>query len=315
MPSFGSRLLTYFLSACGADRPFRSSDAAIDRLEELSLRPAPYGPPKRLRQDVRVAVDFHCGWPVYTLNPLHSLPQCAVIYLHGGAWVEEIHPAHWKLAAQIAAESRVTVIVPIYPLLPRGTAQVVVENTADLVRKYVETYGAEHLSIAGDSAGAQIALSTALLLREQKGMRLRHTLLISPALDLSVSNSEIVNVERKDPWLRRVGCRVYAEKWQGNLAVTDMRVSPLFADLSCLGPLTIFSGTHDITNPDTRLLVTKARAAGVTVDYHEAPGLMHVYPLLPIREGREARRVIVDLFSHSRPLENTHLPATSAVTQ
>ena len=71
-------------------------------------------------------------------------------------------------------------------------------------------------------------------------------------------------------------------------------VSPLGADLTGLGPLTVFSGTRDILNPDARLLAEKATAAGVEVEYHEQPGLVHVYPLTPTREGRAARDVIVE---------------------
>ncbi len=48
-----------------------------------------------------------------------------------------------------------------------------------------------------------------------------------------------------------------------------------------------------ITNPDTRLLVAKARAAGVDVDYHEGADLIHVYPLLPTPEGKQARQTII----------------------
>ena len=69
-------------------------------------------------------------------------------------------------------------------------------------------------------------------------------------------------------------------------------VSPLFGNLAGLGPLTVFSGTRDITSPDTRLLVSRARAAGVQVDHHEEAGLVHVHPLLPVPEGRRARRVM-----------------------
>ena len=76
--------------------------------------------------------------------------------------------------------------------------------------------------------------------------------------------------------------------------MTDPLVSPLGADLTGLGPLTLFSGTRDILNPDARSLAEKARAAGVDIDYHEQPGLVHVYPLTPTREGRAARATIVD---------------------
>jgi acetyl esterase/lipase len=118
--------------------------------------------------------------------------------------------------------------------------------------------------------------------------------LISPVLDASFSNPTIGQVAPKDPWLGRPGLRAAADLWRANLPIEDMLVSPLFADLSALGPLTIFSGTRDITNPDTRAFVSKARKAGVEVEYHEAADLVHVYPLLPIPEGKRARQAIIE---------------------
>jgi acetyl esterase/lipase len=56
----------------------------------------------------------------------------------------------------------------------------------------------------------------------------------------------------------------------------------------------VFSGTRDIVNPDARRLADRAAAAGVDAEYHEQPGLVHVYPLTPTPEGRAARAVIVE---------------------
>jgi acetyl esterase/lipase len=117
---------------------------------------------------------------------------------------------------------------------------------------------------------------------------------ISPALDPSLANPEIADVEPTDPWLNRAGVRVFAEVWRGDLPLADPRVSPIFGEIGGLGPITLFVGTRDIVFPDSRRFAGLARAAGVTIDYHERAGLIHVYPLLPTAEGSHARRLIVD---------------------
>jgi acetyl esterase/lipase len=120
------------------------------------------------------------------------------------------------------------------------------------------------------------------------------TVLISPVVDLSLANPLIKSVESTDPWLGRDALLVFADRWRGEWPVDDPRVSPLAGDLRGLGPLTVFSGTRDLLTPDARLLAEKAGAAGVDVDYHEQPEVLHVYPLMPIPEGRRARAIIVD---------------------
>lgn len=96
-----------------------------------------------------------------------------------------------------------------------------------------------------------------------------------------------------DPWLGREGTRVFIDLWRRELPVDDPLVSPLAGDLTGLGPISLYAGTRDILWPDARLLVTRAREAGVDIDYHEQADLLHVYPLQPTPEGHAARVSIV----------------------
>lgn len=299
MPSLLSHLVPIFLRVTRANRYFMTAPAARDHLARRAKTAQSHNPPRRLRAGTTITESSHHDWPIYTIRPADSEVHGAVIYLHGGAWVEEIAVQHWQLAAQLAAEAKVAVIVPIYPLVPFGTASAVNEVVVELARSAREEYGT--VSLAGDSAGGQIAISAALALRDEHGETVASTVLISPAVDPSMKNPEMDVVQPRDPWLGKAGTRVFLDAWRGDIPNDDPRINPLEADLRGLGPLMIFSGTRDILNPDARLLVARARAAGVDVDYREAPGLVHVYPLTPTPEGRAARAAIVDRLRGNRP--------------
>jgi acetyl esterase/lipase len=307
VPSFTSSILPAFFRLTRANRTFVDADAARDRVEERRVHPRPFAPP-RLRSDVVITatrgVGLTAGWPLYTLTPAVGEASGALIYAHGGAWVNEVALQHWQLAAQLAAEARLAVTVVIYPLVPFGTASAVVPAFAELVLAERARVG-ERVFLGGDSAGGQIALSAAQLLRDRDHFVLPRTVLIAPALDLSFSNPQIEIVQPSDPWLGKSGSQVYIEHWRGELPVTDPLVSPLFGSLAGLGPVTVFSGTRDILNPDARLLVEKARAAGLELDYHEGTGLVHVYPLTPTPEGRAARALIVRQLAEAHVAEAT----------
>jgi acetyl esterase/lipase len=94
---------------------------------------------------------------------------------------------------------------------------------------------------------------------------------------------------------RGVGTAVNGRLYAGELDSTDPLVSPLYADLTGLAPIVMFSGTHDIHNPEARDFAARARDAGIPLDYHEEPGGQHVYPLLPTAEGASARALITAL--------------------
>ncbi|QIS23488.1 alpha/beta hydrolase [Nocardia terpenica] len=203
MPSVPSRLVTAFLRVGRVNRTFISAEGAWERIRDRSVRPRPFGPPRRLRSDVSVSVGRYAGWPIYTLTPRSGRVRGNVVYCHGGGWVNEVVRQHWALAADIAVGAGTTVSLPIYPLIPFGTADQVIPVFADLVRANRAEYG--EVCLAGDSAGGQIALSTAVVLRDEQQPKLPRTVLISPALDLSLSNPEIPTVQREDPWLGRPG--------------------------------------------------------------------------------------------------------------
>ena len=287
------RLIPVFLRATKANASFVTEAGARKHLRESTLRPQPYGPPRWLRKDVAIsAARNEAGWPVYTITPTERPAQGAVIYVHGGGWVNEIALQHWQLCAQIAAEVGTTVQVVIYPLIPFGTAQEVVEGVTNMVVDSVRTHGPTLL--AGDSAGGQIALSAVLQLRDRHGLILPRTIAISPAVDLSMKNPGIPIVQPYDPWLGTQGTKVFIDLWRDSLDVDDPIVSPLNGDLKGLGPITVLCGTRDILVPDNRLFAEKATKAGIDIEFVELEGQVHVYPLLPTMIGRNARATITD---------------------
>lgn len=290
MLSVPSGLVPLIIRATRRNRPYLTEEGAHQRIRERAVHPAPYGTPKGLRADIRIDIRHDAGWPVYTLTPTASAPVGSALYLHGGGWVNEIVQQHWHLAAQIATEASTVVTVPIYPLVPFATSDDVVSRVTEMAEANRNQYGS--VALAGDSAGGQIALCAAMALRDA-GATVPGTVLISPAVDLTFTNPRIPEVQPTDPWLAVPGGLVFAKLWAGERELTDPAVSPLFGDFAGLGPLTVFSGTRDILNPDARLLVAKAEAAGVEVEYTEVNGQLHVYPLLPTAIGAAARRDIV----------------------
>jgi len=95
-----------------------------------------------------------------------------------------------------------------------------------------------------------------------------------------------------DPWLFIGKMQAYAEWWAGSTEELGRpEVSPALGDLAGLPPALMFFGTRDSLAPGGRLLVRRAAEAGWRLTSVEEPGLLHVYPLLPlIPEARRAWR-------------------------
>jgi acetyl esterase/lipase len=298
-----SDLVPPVIRAMGGKREFSSAAVTLGRAEAHLLRPESYSPPRSLDRRVDIDVREVGGWPVYTVTPKTGAVRRRALYTHGGAWVHEISPFHWRLVAGLAASTGTEFTVPIYPLVPRGTAGAVVPVIADLAARLVTEAGARNVVLLGDSAGGTITLSAAMLLRDRGVPAPRDVVLLAPVIDMSFTDPVIYEILPRDPWLDVPGPRAAGELWRGDLGIEHPLVSPLHGPLAGIGRLTLFSGTRDITHADARTSVRKARAEGHPLDFHQRANMLHVYPLLPIPEGAEARRAIADVLvgSPARP--------------
>jgi acetyl esterase/lipase len=266
----------------GSKKRYSSARLTADRIERQVSSPASFEPPK-LKGVTVVRTDV-AGWPVFTVSAGSTTGRgVTAVYFHGGSFVYEIAPQHWSLVADLVRTTGATILVPIYPLAPRATASVIVPLAADLA--------ADADVILGDSAGGNIALAAAMVLRDRTGTGPR-TILISPELDVGLTDPRVAELAKNDPWLAIAGATYANDLYRGELSPTDPLVSPIYGSLAGLGAITLFSGTRDMLNADATRLVALAASVGHPLDYFEAPGMIHVYPLLPIPEARPAREAM-----------------------
>jgi monoterpene epsilon-lactone hydrolase len=234
------------------------------------------------------------GWPVYYTAPSSGHEGCNhVMFLHGGGFINEIVPAHWRFVGQMTRKARVVCVVPIYPLAPRATAKDLVPTTAELLRMLLEDVGPAKVTVVGNSAGAGLALAACQWLRDRGHRQPGRLMLISPAADASVSRPEQVEIAGRDPIQDIPGILEAGRLYAGELDVGHPFVSPLNGAFRSLAPMTIFSGTRDLLYPDSVDLAERARAAGVPVELHLLRDQPHNFALMPTPEGRQARAIIL----------------------
>lgn len=297
MASLLAHLAPLAITLRGSKRDFRSPERTLARIQAQRRHPVDFEPPASVARRTRIIRREVSGWPVYEVSPPGESADAPAdrraVYLHGGVYSFEIDPFHWRLIADLALASGSTVIVPIMPLSPEGTASTVVPGVADLVAAQVEQVGASQVSVIGDSSGGGMALAVAQVLRDRGVAPLGAVVLISPWLDISGTDPRLAEIEPRDPWLAVPGTHAAGALYRAELDETDPMVSPIHGSLEGLGPITMFSGTRDILNADAHRLVQLAAHTGHALEFHEGIGLIHNYPLLPGPEGRDARRRIV----------------------
>ncbi len=216
-------------------------------------------PPSFVMSDLDVQRGDFAGQPVYRIQSRNPSGKC-VVALHGGAYVVQPTINHWSAYAAMARRTRATVIVPIYPLAstPQGRAQVVIPDMADLISAEITRHGVNNVSVYGDSAGGGMALSVAQLLVSRGEPTPSGMVLISPWLDVTLSNPAIAFID--DPVLRTTSLRRAGRQWAGDLSLIDPLVSPVYGSLAGLPPTAVYCGNLDLLAADVLRLQEQALA-------------------------------------------------------
>jgi acetyl esterase/lipase len=257
-------------------------------------------PPAALRKRHDVRTRQVEGFSCTTVAPRGRRADRAAVYLHGGAYISEIAPQHWALVSAMA-DAGVRVEVPIYGLAPQHTYRDAYPFVTAVYRELLADVDASALALVGDSAGGGLALGFARTLSAAGLPQPRRLILLSPWLDLTLSNPDLPAVEARDPWLCSAGLREAAKAWAGGDDPTDPRLSPLNGSLAGLAPIDLYVGTREICLPDALLLRERGAAEGVEPQVIVCEGAVHVYPLVPAPEGRAAARAIVRTVAADAP--------------
>lgn len=216
---------------------------------------------------------------------------CAILYCHGGSYIHDFSYFHWRFLRRLMDRTGAAVIAPGYRLAPYGTWEDAFRLILPCYTRYAQEHPDRKLILMGDSAGGGLAAALALELLRREERAPDELILLSPWMDVTISDPDIDAFVRKDPWLTP-SLRACGRWWAGRTDVRDPHVSPLFGPVERLKHVTVFAGTREILNPDSVKLFGRLDRSGDN-QLIVGEGMFHVYPLLPIPEARPAMDRIV----------------------
>jgi acetyl esterase/lipase len=176
-----------------------SSARGVERLlsaAKLSPEPPQHLTCRRVTADMFGAFFSYC---LHLATPAPGSATGSVVYLHGGAYVSQIHSGHWRFIAKLADSCGRPVHVPIYGLAAQHTAR----EAHDFLSALFERVSAKGLTyVIGDSSGGGLAPAATQAWVESGGVPPIGLTLIAPWLDIALRNPDI---ERRIAGCRRRG--------------------------------------------------------------------------------------------------------------
>ncbi|GAB3042883.1 alpha/beta hydrolase fold domain-containing protein [Virgibacillus ainsalahensis] len=255
----------------------------------------PYILPEHIHQKFDLKKRILNGMDCYVYNLGNASSEKQILYLHGGAYVNQPLAYHWKFLGKIAKETNATIFVPIYPKAPNHQYQESFEKVLPIYEKILHTSGGKNTILMGDSAGGGFALALAQLILEKELPQPAHIILLSPWLDITMKNQAAYELEKKDPMLGVYGLIQMGKAYAGDTDPNHYLLSPINGKVDGLGSIHLFIGTREVLFPDARRFRDIAKSQGVMINYYEYPKMNHVFPLYPIPEAKKATKEIVNI--------------------
>ena len=147
------------------------SPAEMRRVCEAVRAPWAAGGPVMTRRIDRIVSTPVGDVRVRVHNPSTRPGKPALIYMHGGGWKLFSIDTHDRLMREYAARADVVVVGVDYALSPEAKFPIAQEQVAHIAQ-WVRTHAAEleidsnRIALGGDSAGGNLAITTALRLRD-----------------------------------------------------------------------------------------------------------------------------------------------------
>ena len=188
------------------------------------------------------------------------------------------------------------VALPDYPKTPEYSCLDTLEYCKKLYELFLLEYGKENIVFLGDSAGGGLAISLFMYLRDIGIPTPKKLILMSPWLDVSMSNKEVFDYREKDLILTIDGLIECGKYYAGETDTKDWRTSPMYGNLENLPETHIFVGGSELFYPDCRDFVSKAKKEGYMAELHFYDNMQHDWPIIPmIPEAKQARNEIIGL--------------------
>jgi acetyl esterase len=215
-------------------------------------------------------------------------PCPAVLYFHGGGWVLGDAETHDRLVRDLAVRTDAAVVFVDYYRAPEHPYPIAIEQAYAAI-KHVWQRAAEmgldrnHIAVAGESSGGNIATVAALMAKERSGPALAGQLLLYPTTCASFDTASFAEFA-DGPWLTRKAMEWFWDQYLPDRSKRrDPHASPLLAPLDQLAGLPrtlIITAENDVLRDEGEAYGRRLIEAGVETVTTRYNATIHDFLLL-----------------------------------
>jgi len=220
--------------------------------------------------------------PATVYTPAGTGPFPVVLYFHGGGWVFADRKVYDGGARGLAKQANAVVISVDYRLAPENKFPAAHDDALAAYR-WLTTHATtvngdpKRLALAGESAGGNLAVATAVAAHKAGLTAPKHVLSVYPVAQSNTDTESYLKYADAMPLNRPMMLWFISQVTTSAAQAKDPRIDLVHADLKGLPPVTVINAEIDPLRDDGAQLEQALRSAGVSVERKVYPGVTHEF--------------------------------------
>lgn len=213
----------------------------------------------------------------YWITPPNISAKRTILYLHGGGFVKGSTRGYLQHLIRTAKVCDARVLSIDYRLAPEHPYPAALDDVLAAWKYLLKDtkFRPESVAVMGESAGGSLALATALRIRDENLPLPGAVVLLSAALDMSLTGESITTREKRELILNKQKIGFYADLYAADASRTLPYLSPVVADLTGLPPMLIHVGSEEMLYSDSIRIADHAKRDNVPYELHIGEGMWH----------------------------------------
>lgn len=204
-----------------------------------------------------------------------------IVFYHGGGFLLKASKAHYQIAKWYAEKAECKVVFSDYRLLPKYRYPIAAEDCYSTYRWVMDNaemlnINKDKIIVAGDSAGANLSIAVALMLRDRNQISPMGAVLIYPVTDRRMMTESMKKYTDTPVW----DAKLTDMFWKAYLKDQDPKqlkyASPMEAESLKYFPKTYIEvAEFDCLHDEGVAFAEKLQSEGISTELHEVKGTCH----------------------------------------